>query len=539
MNLRIGRRDHHHIVYHKDHGEVFGEGEVPLSVAQVIDNSLGWCRNTGINAFNLHVTGPTRDILGIAPYERAKPPFLHMGYWSIYETIRHHRERGVDLVGEIGRALREAGVAFWIGLRINDIHHVTGGESAHPIFWVDHPECRTNESVPWDPMRSVGALDFAHQAVRDDTKGLIARTLELYDVDGISLDFNRFPILFKSQEVDRHRDRFTAWMKEVREVVDRASRDRGHPITLEARVPSVAERCRQIGADVLKWIDQEIVNILTASTVRMAEFEMPMEPFLEAAKNRDVLVFAGIEGLQPDGMLCREMYRAWAYHYWTMGVDGLHLFNNCYNHLNGGGPHPVEELHDPVWLARLGKRYVVTRTMAGPTRSEGTDPALSYPKQLPRELSSSDDGRGETIAIQIDDDLEAARGNGTLDAVTLRLRVMELTSYDAIGVKVNGRPVPDDLIRIRGGGSRWGRRQVNLPYTYAQPPWSESDSGQHQWILCDLTLPFHLQPGRNEVEVILTRKEPDVLAPRVLYNVEVDVKYRDLSHESNLDLGRF
>lgn len=538
MTLQLGRRDHHHVVYHHDHGVVFGGAwQAPASIDEIIENSLGWCRNTGVNVFDFHINSISRHTLGLDRCAQCEPPFAHMGYWGLYETVRHNRQMGVDVVAEICRAMRAEGIAFWIGIRVNDIHHTTGGESVQPQFWIEHPECRTGESVAWDPGRSPGALDFAHPAVRDYTKGIVQRTLDLYDVDGIELDFNRMPILLKSGEVDQHRDTVTEWVREVRTVIDDAARKRGHAVVLEARVPSVAEQCCRMGADALRWIDEEIVHILTASATRYAEFEMPVGPFLEAARDRSTLVFAGIEGLQPDGVLSREMYRAWAYHYWRMGVDGLHLFNNCYNFIYGGGPHPIDELHDPEWLARLGKRYVVTRAIPGNALRQAADAALSYPKQLPCELAERADGSGAAVTVTVDDDLDRARESDSLEALTLRLRIMELTGADRIEIKVNGKPVEEDSIRIRGSG--WDRRQVNLPGVYSEPLWNAAASGAYRWILCDLTRADHLRTGPNEVEVILAEKNSEVIAPLVLYNVEVDVKLRQAKFEGNRDMGRF
>ena len=538
--LQLGRRDHHHLVFHHDHGPVLGMGwDAPATIEQIIENSLGWCRNTGVNVFDFHINSMSRHTLGIEPYANCEPPFRHMGWWRLYETVRHHRERGVDIVDEIRRALQAEGIAFWIGIRMNDIHHTTfePGDRPQPAFWLEHPEYRTGESVPWDPNRSPGALDFAHKAVRDHTKGIVQKTLDLYDVDGIELDFTRMAILFKSGEVDVHRDTFTKWMCEVRALVDAAAERRGHPVVLEARVPSVTEQCRRFGADVLRWIDEEIVHILTASTTRIAEFEMPLEPFLEAAAGKDVLVFAGIEGLQPDGVLSREMYRAWAFHYWKTGVYGLHLFNNCYNFIYGGGPHPIDELHDPGWLARLGKRYVVTRSMVENALRMQSEEALSYPKPLPCELAERGDGSGTVVPITIDEDLEKARREGVLDALTLRLRLAELTNADRIALKVNGEVVEEDRIRIRG--SDWDKRQANLPGVYAPTAWQPGASGICRWLLCDLTDTSHLQTGRNEIEVVLAQKNPEVTALPALYNLEVDVKYRRPASEGNRDTGRF
>lgn len=160
---------------------------------------------------------------------------------------------------------------------------------------------------------------------------------------------------------------------------------------------------------------------------------------------------------------------------------------------------------------------------------------LSYRKQLPRPLTPRADGARVTICV--DDDLPAARADDALAALTLRLRIMEMTGRDRVTVRVNGRPVPDALVRVRG--SSWDRRLTNVPYTYAAPPWREDASGAWQWVFCDLTNSDHLVQGVNAIEVILTEKNPEVLAPLVLYNVEIDVKYRRGPDEGNLGTGRF
>lgn len=535
VNLQLGGRNHHHVVYHKDHGEVFGQWMAPASMDQIIEDCLVWCRNTGINVFNLHLTGATRHFLGIEPYAtHVEPPFVHQNYWRIYSTLQRQRDMGVSTLDEIARALHRHGIAFWAGLRVNDIHHTTGGESAHPQFWVDHPECRIGESVPWDPNRSPGALDFAHASVREHLKGIVQRLLDNHDVDGIDLDFNRFPILFKSAEVDQHRDSLTQCLREIRLLVDRAAENRKHPVHLEVRVPSVAEQCFRIGIDALRWIREEIVHILTASPSRFAEFEMPLEPFFDAARGRRVLVFAGIEGLQADGVLSREMYRAWAFHSWKTGADGLHLFNNCYDPIHVGRPHPVQELHDPDWLNRLDKRYVVTRTMPGRLTPDISDRTLSYPKLLPRRL---EERQPLTLPITVHDDIASARLENTLESLTLRVRVMEFTSGDRIEIRVNGQPIASSDIRIRG--SQWERRQANVPGAYAESPWRADASGCYSWFLCDLTNHPSMKTGTNEISVTLVEKNREVVAPLEVYNLEVDVKYRAAPAEGNCRLGRF
>jgi hypothetical protein len=156
---------------------------------------------------------------------------------------------------------------------------------------------------------------------------------------------------------------------------------------------------------------------------------------------------------------------------------------------------------------------------------------------VPRELSTTGDGKGELFEIHVDDDLEHARDADILEALVLRVRITELTRLDRIAIRMNGELLDEENLRVRGSG--WARRLTNLPNVYNAPPWSATTSGSYRWILCDLTQCDCLRSGSNQIEVSLNEKNPDVIAPLCVYNIEVDVKYRHIQHEGNEDTGRF
>ncbi len=72
------------------------------------------------------------------------------------------------------------------------------------------------------------ALDYAHPEVRDHYRALIVETLERYDVDGLELDFMREPYLFSAGKEPEGRLLLTAWLREIRGLVDTATKRRGH-----------------------------------------------------------------------------------------------------------------------------------------------------------------------------------------------------------------------------------------------------------------------------------------------------------------------
>ena len=70
---------------------------------------------------------------------------------------------------------------------MNDAH---GNDFLRTHFWTEHPDCRLPR----------GALDFARDEVREYVFRLIEEAVVRYDCDGIELDFNRFPTLFRENQ---------------------------------------------------------------------------------------------------------------------------------------------------------------------------------------------------------------------------------------------------------------------------------------------------------------------------------------------------
>ncbi len=76
-------------------------------------------------------------------------------------------------------------------------------------------------------------------------------TLDRYDIDGLELDFMREPYLFSAGKEAEGAPILTAWLREIRKLVDDAAAKRGHPIRLGVRVPSRPEVASAMGLDAL------------------------------------------------------------------------------------------------------------------------------------------------------------------------------------------------------------------------------------------------------------------------------------------------
>ena len=509
--MKLGNRDHHHLMFHVDDGFPTATLDVPASLEQMLDRCVGWCTDTQVNVLNYHLNEitETRDEAG----EDANPPYNDLMRWRQKKHEENLLAKGLDYTNEAIDATRKAGIAFFAGVRMNDVHHCS--RARHPKFWVDHPEFRIGEDRPWDA-RWKGALDFAHPEVREYRKEIIRDVLDRWDVDGLELDFNRMPLLFKEAEADVHRDTMTAWIGEIRDLLSEVGGRRGHPIPLEVRVPSVAEVCHRIGIDILTWIREDMVDIATCSGIRYAEFEMPVDAFVEAAKATDVLVFAGFEPRLTSSisLLTVDMWRAAATHYWKAGVDGLHIFNggNYYFWNALEMPH-LHEMADPEVMARKDKKYQVSRR----TEWAGKElPQFTYPKPLPCPLEASTGGTGIKIRIHVDDEIEGARQEGILSGVTLRLRINNITADDELKVELNGIRLPKESSRTE---YVWGQN-ANPIGSYLRGAGFGA-----QWISFDVTEGPEVLAGENEVEVVLREKNPNLSVQLELDNVEILVNY--------------
>lgn len=183
-------------------------------------------------------------------------------YWQLHE-------RGIDDVFAIliPRS-RERGISPWVSLRMNDTHYIDDPYSSSPL-WQDHPELRTHEK---------GGFDYMQSEVRRHYLALIDELLERYDLDGVELDWMRFPHNFKQGEFERGCHILTQFMGEIRQRTDAAAKRLGHPVGIAARVPATPEFARGLGMDGVIWAQQGLVDILIpCSTWNPSYADIPIE----------------------------------------------------------------------------------------------------------------------------------------------------------------------------------------------------------------------------------------------------------------------
>ncbi|MAT16476.1 MAG: hypothetical protein CMJ46_14530 [Planctomyces sp.] len=170
------------------------------------------------------------------------------------------------------------------------------------------------------PALPVG-LDFAKAEVRDRRLLEIDEILNRYDIDGLEINFHRYPMFFKPDEVADNLETMTGFMQEVRKRVDAAGQKHGHPIKLVGRVMPRPEYSKAIGLDVERWAREGLLDFIIVSHCGDNEFTLPIREYRQILPD-GYPVYASI-AFESKG----EDYREIAAQLRDEQPDGIHLQN--------------------------------------------------------------------------------------------------------------------------------------------------------------------------------------------------------------------
>lgn len=266
---------------------------------------------------------------------------------------------------------RTNGISPWISTRMNDVHSVENEDHPlHSSFWKDHPEFRR---APYHfTSLTDKALDFGQKAVRDHHFEFIREIAELYDMDGLELDWMRFGYHFRPGFEEEGAKLLTAFVSDVRALLDQWQTKRGHRIELSARVPSRPATALALGMDAVAWARKKLVSRLVITPFwATSETDMPIELWKQLLDGTGVRLEAGLEVLlraYPASPLFQtnsiETVRGAAMSYLARGADDIYLFNyfdkvTCMDDLENY-PVLLREIGKLETLRGKERRHVVT-----------------------------------------------------------------------------------------------------------------------------------------------------------------------------------
>ena len=417
--------------------------------------------------------------------------------WSV--NVRGLIQSGNDPVTVWADRAHAAGMKFWPSVRMNDIHKDWSERwpSLRTRWELERPHVRLGADAPERYKRRYArpglpsdgfswAYDFSVDEVRQLKVDVIEELCNGYDIDGFELDFLSHPMYFKEGHERAGAPYLTELMREVRARVKRAGAAKGRELTLVARVLPTEEQCLAIGMDVRTWAAEGLVDVLAPATRGYLNMTPDVSGMVALGHEHGCQVYGGTSDLwvpyytaYPDKDGKRNprasvaMFRAAAARLWHAGVDAIHVFNyDC--HCTGIQHHAVEEhiglddvplfnpdeyrilteIGDREGIARKDKHYVVAHDVD--RRSGGAD------QPLPVELSEP--GQGTELDLIVADDLEAARGEGVLAGMTLRItldgyregsdRVAVALNGQALDCAASGQQLSCQAVPAQQGGNR-------------------------------------------------------------------------------------
>jgi len=435
------------IIYNNDGGDLYGRRI--RSVEDFLDHwtekvigtqvdSIFYC--TGVTTVYSHDTeiaeryddfvDAIKDTSEASAYFRNNMPLL--------------RKAGVDSLKATVRRAHEAGLEVFWTHRINDTHDSSPGCEHLLSQWKrKHPEYLMG--VPGDtktyPSSSTrywwSALDFEKPEVRDYLYRITEEVGRRYDVDGIEIDYWRYPVFFRPNmdgqpATKAQLDILTGFQRSIRQMAVREGAKRGRPILVAARVPMSVDACRNVGIDIKRWLKEDLLDVMSVGNGG-AWPNIPVEGMTELGHDYEVPVYPCLK-YSGFGRNHIRTWRAAAANAWRAGADGVYFFNLApYNLYDPDEFSPqFKELGDPVKLMTLDKWFTATAPHAsGYCRMAEVLPSSMA---LPVELST---GRPPTaVMLQIGDDIASASKR---NLVRVRLSPSTLDLLDAVETRLNGK----------------------------------------------------------------------------------------------------
>ncbi|MBD3378616.1 hypothetical protein GF406_26550 [candidate division KSB1 bacterium] len=245
---------------------------------------------------------------------------------------------------------------FW-SMRMNDTHdsrheHLfCDWKAQHPIYLIGEK----GEKFPYG-LNRWSSVDYNESAVRVKVFRLFEEVCSGWDVDGIEMDFFRHPILFAEQMLGKpvtqeHCDKLTDLVRRIRRMADEQAAKKGRPILMACRVPDSVDYCKAMGIDLIRWLEEDLIDIVTGGGYFKLE---PWENLAALGEKYEVPVYACLvsrrlmNGGKPEADTAIKIWRGEALNAWQAGMDGIYTFNRF-------NPHdPIfRELGDPELLQTL------------------------------------------------------------------------------------------------------------------------------------------------------------------------------------------
>lgn len=301
--------------------------------------------NTGVTDFVMCVNGrvssyPSKTIEHYGDlYHSKKQNGIDIDFTNTWISSYHRlfEVYGLDFFQIWLDELKKIGVKRWLSVRMNDAHETLSDTSIlAPHFFYENPQFRRvlhrKPRVTFDSI-----FDYSHAEIRKRYLDYIDETLERYDSDGLELDWLREIFCFKPGEEYKGLEIMTNFMRDVKKLVEKYEKIRGHKIDISVRMPASIEVAFNLGFDVINWAKEGLINLVVVSPRwSTTDTDLPIELWKRFLEPYNVLVAGGIEVILRQNrsnvmtLNSRPTIAANATNIYSAGADRFYMFNYMY-----------------------------------------------------------------------------------------------------------------------------------------------------------------------------------------------------------------
>ncbi len=354
------------LIYNSDASNMFYATRPPMKpedVHRYVDEVAGtgvttfyMCPNYGMpvnypsRVTDMFGTGLTAEQEALVAKVAAIRPSSERGAANLKALV----DAGHDPLGLVIDRARAKGLEAFITFRPNEVHWIEKADT-FPYsllvskFWREHPQWRIGKAG--DPLSQLhrdiigprtnpvvagwlpGGMNFAIPEVRAQRLAQLRECCERFNIDGLDIDFQRFPMYFRIGEEAANIKTMTAWIAEVRKMTRQVAEKRGRPILLSVRVMAKPEQNRGLGLDPVDWANRGLIDFVIASHYLHNNFPLPIKAYRKLLPETMPL-YASIEVERE-----AETYRRIARRLCADGADGIMMFNYFTSRERGGEPH--------------------------------------------------------------------------------------------------------------------------------------------------------------------------------------------------------
>jgi len=524
------------LIYNWD-GNPHGYSAYPQSMDEFLDKVFSPIENTQVDTLfwcvGEHQAKWASNILPVVG-EHTGRIYENAHAYTFNENILAMIERGEDPHKEIIKRAKELGLSIFASVRMNDNHFGGAGinqlKSLHHSeltkFRIDNPQLLLGEKTSeWFQL----SWNYEHEQVRRHKLDHVKEVCELYDWDGIELDWQRHPFHFPQGYGYRLRYLLTDFHKTIKNLANELSKTRNKDFNIAARVAPTLHISKWIGYDVETWVDEELIDLLIPAGAAHTDPSINVQDYLKLTKNSSVKVFpcldARVDGwdfqnyVGPESPKYKDSLRtrAVAYNYLNSGVDGLYLYNwhanaeSRRNLLNEIGT--IDSLKDRDKMYAATHRY---DPQSGEWRGAFTFDRIWG--DVPVKLDKTFTGTGPEIIMTLHDRFTP----NSAPNIILRLRFEEYLQGDIINIFWDG-----DLLQ-----------NVGVEYQIQEDAQGNPFGGQiYDWssaVWLSTVLPKSVATaGSHKIMVVLEKRNVQVKSDILLTNVEVVVQHGVDDSDSN------